>query len=68
MMPGAQACAALAPWSGRDAALGIGRVWSVRPDGTIIARAKTLSILDMAGMLEASKGRCVTIEEMGPWR
>ena len=26
-------------------------VWSVMPDGTIIVRAKTKSILDMAGML-----------------
>jgi hypothetical protein len=29
----------------------------VTPDGTIIVRAKTKSILDMAGMLKALKGQ-----------
>jgi len=43
-------------------------VWSVMPDGTIIVRAKTRSILDMAGMLKAPKGTRVCIEEMNPWR
>ena len=43
-------------------------VWSVMPDGTIIVRAKTKSILDMAGMLKASKGKHVAVEEMNPWR
>jgi AbrB family looped-hinge helix DNA binding protein len=43
-------------------------VWSVMPDGTIIVRAKTKSILDMAGMLEAPKGKRVSVEEMNPWR
>ena len=43
-------------------------VWSVMPDGTIIVRAKTKSILDMAGMLKAPKGKRVAIEEMNPWR
>jgi antitoxin PrlF len=43
-------------------------VWSVMPDGTIIVRAKTKSILDMAGMLKALKGKRVAIEEMNPWR
>jgi antitoxin PrlF len=42
-------------------------VWSVMPDGTIIVRAKTKSILDMAGMLKAPKGKRVAIEEMNPW-
>jgi antitoxin PrlF len=41
-------------------------VWSVMPDGTIIVRAKTRSLLDMAGMLKA--GKRVAIEEMNPWR
>lgn len=43
-------------------------LWSVMPDGTIIVRAKTTSILDMAGMLKAQKGKRVRIEEMNPWR
>jgi len=42
-------------------------VWSVMPDGTIIVRAKTKSILDMAGMLKAPKRKSVAIEEMNPW-
>ena len=43
-------------------------VWSVMPDGTIIVRAKTKSILEMAGMLKAPKGRRVKVAEMNPWR
>jgi AbrB family looped-hinge helix DNA binding protein len=43
-------------------------VWSVMPDGTIIVRAKTKSILDMAGMLKAPKGRRVSVEDMNPWK
>ena len=43
-------------------------VWSVTPDGTIIVRAKTKSILDMAGMAKAPKGKRVAIEAMNPWR
>jgi antitoxin PrlF len=43
-------------------------IWSVMPDGTIIVRAKSKSILDMAGMLKAPKGKRVAIEEMNPWR
>ncbi len=51
-----------------DAQPGTRLVWSVMPDGTIIVRAKTKSILDMAGMLKAPKGRRVSVEEMNPWR
>ncbi|KAB2944395.1 MAG: type II toxin-antitoxin system PrlF family antitoxin [Burkholderiaceae bacterium] len=43
-------------------------VWSVMPDGTIIVRAKTRSILDMAGMLKAPKGKRVAVDRMNPWR
>lgn len=43
-------------------------VWSVMPDGTIIVRAKTKSVLELAGMLKAPKGKRVPIDEMNPWR
>jgi AbrB family looped-hinge helix DNA binding protein len=43
-------------------------VWSVMPDGTIIVRAKTGALLDMAGMLKAPEGRAVSLDEMNPWR
>jgi AbrB family looped-hinge helix DNA binding protein len=43
-------------------------VWSVTPDGTIIVRAKTKSILDMAGMLKAAKSKRVVVEDMNAWR
>ena len=43
-------------------------VWSAMPDGTIIVRAKTKSILDMAGMLKAPKGKRVSVDDMNPWR
>ena len=39
-------------------------VWSVMPDGTIIVRAKTRSILDMAGLLDAPKAQRVDVEDM----
>ena len=43
-------------------------VWSVTPDGTIIVRAKTKSILDMAGMLKPQKAKRVAVEDMNAWR
>lgn len=44
-------------------------VWSVTPDGTIIVRAKTKSILEMAGMLKnAAGGKRIGVDEMNPWR
>jgi AbrB family looped-hinge helix DNA binding protein len=43
-------------------------VWSVMPDGTIIVRAKSRSILDMAGMLPAPRRKRVGIDDMNPWR
>lgn len=51
-----------------DAGPGTRLVWSVTPDGTIIVRAKSRSILEMAGMLKAPKGKRVPVEEMNPWR
>jgi len=43
-------------------------VWSVTPDDTIIVRAKTKSILDMAGILKPPKGKHVAVEDMNRWR
>ena len=51
-----------------DAGPGTRLVWSATPDGTIIVRAKSRSIFDMAGMLKAPKGRRVRVEDMNPWR
>jgi len=42
--------------------------WNLMPDGTIIVRAKTRSIVDLAGMLQAPKGKRVSIEDMNAWR
>jgi bifunctional DNA-binding transcriptional regulator/antitoxin component of YhaV-PrlF toxin-antitoxin module len=42
--------------------------WHLMPDGSVIVRAKTKSILALAGMLKSPKGRKVRIEDMNPWR
>jgi len=42
-------------------------VWHVMPDGSLIVRAKTRSVLDLAGMLKAPKGRRVAVENMNAW-
>ena len=46
-------------------------VWHVMPDGAVLVRAKTKSVLDLAGMLKApkaGKGKRVSIEDMNAWR
>lgn len=43
-------------------------VWHVMPDGGLIVRAKTGSILDLAGTLKAPKGKRVPVEKMNAWR
>jgi len=43
-------------------------IWSLMHDGTAIVRAKTKSVLDLAGMLKAPQGKKVSIEEMNFWR
>jgi bifunctional DNA-binding transcriptional regulator/antitoxin component of YhaV-PrlF toxin-antitoxin module len=43
--------------------------WSLMPDGAVIVRAKTKSLIDLAGMLKAPAGKKkVRIEDMNPWR
>jgi len=43
-------------------------MWSVMPDVSLIVRAKTHSILDLAGSPRAPKGKRVSIEDMNAWR
>ncbi|MEO7853487.1 MAG: type II toxin-antitoxin system PrlF family antitoxin [Rubrivivax sp.] len=43
-------------------------VWHVMPDGSLIVRAKTHSIVDLKGMLKSPKKRPVSIEAMNAWR
>ena len=50
------------------AAPGTKLVWTALPDGTIVVRAKTKSILDLAGVLKAPKGKHVSVEQMNAWR
>jgi antitoxin PrlF len=53
------------------AAAGTKLVWHVMPDGAVLVRAKTKSVLDLAGMLKApkvAKGKRVTVEDMNAWR
>jgi antitoxin PrlF len=49
-----------------DAKPGTRLVWSAMPDGTVIVRAKTKSILEMAGSLKVAKK--VSLADMKPWR
>lgn len=44
-------------------------LWYVLLDGSISVRAKSKSVLDMAGILKAPKGKKrVTVEKMYAWR
>ena len=43
-------------------------VWHVMPDGSLIVRAKTKSLLDLAGSLKAPKRKHVAVEDMNAWR
>ena len=43
-------------------------VWTVMPDGTVIVRAKTRSILDVAGILKPPKRKHARVQEMNAWR
>ena len=50
------------------ASAGTRLVWHALPDGTVLVRAKTQSILNMAGKLKAPRGRHVPIDAMNAWR
>ena len=43
-------------------------VWHVLPDGRLIVRAKTHSLIGLAGSLKSDKRKPVPIEDMNPWR
>ena len=51
-----------------DAVPGTRLVWSAMPDGTVIVRAKSRSVMDLAGMLKAPEGQHVRVEDMNPLR
>lgn len=42
--------------------------WHVLPTGAILVRAKTGSLLELAGMPKPSKGRHVAVEKTNAWR
>ena len=42
--------------------------YTLMPDGTVIMRAKTRSILELQGLLHDPERKTVTIEEMRAWR
>jgi AbrB family looped-hinge helix DNA binding protein len=42
--------------------------WTLMPDGSVIVRAKSKSVLDLAGMLKPRKGKHVRVEDMNAWR
>lgn len=43
-------------------------VWHVLPDGSLIVRAKTRSVLELAGSLKRPKAKRVSVEAMNAWR
>jgi AbrB family looped-hinge helix DNA binding protein len=43
-------------------------VWHVMPDGGLIVRAKTRSILELAGSLKSPKRKRIAVEDMNAWR
>lgn len=50
------------------ASAGTRLVWRAMPDGSLVVRAKTKSVLDLAGTLKAPKGKRVAIKDMNAWR
>jgi AbrB family looped-hinge helix DNA binding protein len=43
-------------------------LWHVMPDGSIVVRAKTKSLLDLAGSVKPPRKRKVSVEDMNAWR
>jgi len=43
-------------------------VWHIFPDGSVFVRAKSTSILALAGILARPKGKAITVKDMDPWK
>lgn len=43
-------------------------VWHIMPNGALLVRAKTRSLLSLAGSLKSPDGKRVPIEDMKGWR
>ncbi len=43
-------------------------VWHVMPGGALMVRAKTHSVLGLAGSLKSPRKKAVAIDDMNPWR
>lgn len=43
-------------------------LWHLMPDGSIVVRAKTKSLLDLGGSVKPARKRKVAVEDMNPWR
>jgi AbrB family looped-hinge helix DNA binding protein len=43
-------------------------VWHAMPNGVVIVRAKTRSVLDLAGMLKQPGSKRIPVEDMNAWR
>ena len=43
-------------------------VWHVMPNGSLIVRVKTRSLLALAGSLKAPDGKTVPLEDLNGWR
>ena len=42
--------------------------WHVTPSGSLIVRAKTRSLLDLAGSLKSPDGKRVPLKDLNGWR
>lgn len=43
-------------------------VWHLLPDGGLLVRAKSQSLMALAGTLKSPKGKRVSIDAMNAWR
>ena len=50
------------------AAPGMRLVWHALPDGGLIVRVKSRSVMELAGSLKSPRRKAVAIEDMNAWR
>ena len=43
-------------------------VWHSLPDGSVLVRAKSKSLLDLAGAMKPTEGKQLSTADMDPWR